>query len=84
MAPCAPTAADAAALRAKCEVGASFAMLLQLKGFLKDVYQLSDKKCGEYAPAEYRKLGLASTLNSTHLLVTDETAHRVYVLATPE
>ena len=52
MAPCAPTAADAAALRAKCEVGASFAMLLQLKGFLKDVYQLSDKKCGEYAPAD--------------------------------
>ena len=51
-APCAPTAADAAALRAKCEVGASFAMLLQLKGFLKDVYQLSDKKCGEYAPAD--------------------------------
>ena len=27
-------------------------MLLQLKGFLKDVYQLSDKKCGEYAPAD--------------------------------
>ena len=36
---------------------------------------------GEYAPASYRKLGLASAINGTHLLVTDETAHQVYVLA---
>ena len=36
---------------------------------------------GEYAPASYRKLGLASAINGTHLLVTDETAHQVYMLA---
>ena len=38
---------------------------------------------GEYAPPEYTKLGLAST-NGTHLLVTDEQAHRVYALAVDE
>ena len=35
---------------------------------------------GEHAPPGYTRLGLAST-NGTHLLVTDELAHRVYCLA---
>lgn len=35
---------------------------------------------GEHTPPEYTRLGLAST-NGTHVLVTDELAHRVYCLA---
>ena len=48
-------------------------------GFVR-VFSHEGAFLGELAPPGYTRLGLAST-NGTHLLVTDELAHRVYCLA---